>query len=863
MSTAHPRPLTPGDDETTTAAAAVRRWLALGRDVVVRGEDGSGRSRVLGTVLAEASRRSTPAVLLRAAGDAPLAALRSQRSLLAERVPVTPAATTAWLAGELTGRRPLLLVDDLDLLDDASAEVVLQALRLTPAALVATTSADLTRRPRPTVAVLVAERAPAEVRLRPLGFRAMARLLDRTLHAPPDVALTSSITARSGGNPRVALALADAARFAGVAELVEGEWRKVGPLDGAPVDAVAHALLARLSPEEVAALELLAWTGPVPEPLVEHALDPGVVERLVERGRLRRGALGTSGTLTVVPPALADALRARLGPDRRGEIATLATALTGGGAGNRLGPLQPAGPLLGEVPAEEYRRWAADLTGLVHEQAGAEEAARRTAWRAAPTVAHAVAYLEVLLRRRDSAKAAAVFAGTERTGHEPVDELATLALDELRWAVWRGESRADLRARQRRDPVQEGLVRLLLGVRRAARDGEVRPVAEVLAEVRLPGTPPAPDGVLARWVVVAQVAGLIDAGFPARALEVAEPFDPGDPPQDTDHHLDGLRGEALLLLGRLDVAARDARRRLERALDDLDLLGIRVHSCVLAQALLLQGDTEAAWRVLGTSLRLGPGGPRDVAFYRRSLTVGAVLLSHGGAADVAQVLLDELARTSSGYAPAVSSLRAVGRAALADARGGEEDDDALWREGERYAAGGLRTSALVCWLARPVPYDVERLAVVRAAASACDVPLLDPWLRLHEALASGDQDALVAALALRPAEIAGLVRHAVGALDREHAGLVALAGLGAGVQLEEPQQEPLSAREREVASMAGAGMTNRQIADRLRLSIRTVENHVSNALHKLDLPSRSALAQWFADAARREDGDTQGRSPVR
>jgi len=63
--------------------------------------------------------------------------------------------------------------------------------------------------------------------------------------------------------------------------------------------------------------------------------------------------------------------------------------------------------------------------------------------------------------------------------------------------------------------------------------------------------------------------------------------------------------------------------------------------------------------------------------------------------------------------------------------------------------------------------------------------------------------------------------------------------------------------------MAGAGMTNRQIADRLRLSIRTVENHVSNALHKLDLPSRSALAQWFADAARREGGDTQGRSPVR
>jgi DNA-binding NarL/FixJ family response regulator len=60
---------------------------------------------------------------------------------------------------------------------------------------------------------------------------------------------------------------------------------------------------------------------------------------------------------------------------------------------------------------------------------------------------------------------------------------------------------------------------------------------------------------------------------------------------------------------------------------------------------------------------------------------------------------------------------------------------------------------------------------------------------------------------------------------------------------------PLSAREREVATLAATGLTNRQIAARLQVSVRTVEGHVYRACTRLDLPDRAALAVLVADDA--------------
>ena len=69
----------------------------------------------------------------------------------------------------------------------------------------------------------------------------------------------------------------------------------------------------------------------------------------------------------------------------------------------------------------------------------------------------------------------------------------------------------------------------------------------------------------------------------------------------------------------------------------------------------------------------------------------------------------------------------------------------------------------------------------------------------------------------------------------------------------------LSPREREVAGFVAAGATNAEIATRLFLSPKTVEHHVSNALSKLGLHSRTELAARVGEASRvsaSEDGAT-------
>jgi DNA-binding NarL/FixJ family response regulator len=50
----------------------------------------------------------------------------------------------------------------------------------------------------------------------------------------------------------------------------------------------------------------------------------------------------------------------------------------------------------------------------------------------------------------------------------------------------------------------------------------------------------------------------------------------------------------------------------------------------------------------------------------------------------------------------------------------------------------------------------------------------------------------------------------------------------------------LTRREVEVLRLVARGWTDRDIAERLYLSRRTVSNHVSNILAKLDVPSRRA-----------------------
>jgi non-specific serine/threonine protein kinase len=58
--------------------------------------------------------------------------------------------------------------------------------------------------------------------------------------------------------------------------------------------------------------------------------------------------------------------------------------------------------------------------------------------------------------------------------------------------------------------------------------------------------------------------------------------------------------------------------------------------------------------------------------------------------------------------------------------------------------------------------------------------------------------------------------------------------------------EMLTPREREVALLVGRGLTNRQIAQELSISERTVENHIGKILKELGFSSRARIAAWVS-----------------
>jgi DNA-binding CsgD family transcriptional regulator len=83
--------------------------------------------------------------------------------------------------------------------------------------------------------------------------------------------------------------------------------------------------------------------------------------------------------------------------------------------------------------------------------------------------------------------------------------------------------------------------------------------------------------------------------------------------------------------------------------------------------------------------------------------------------------------------------------------------------------------------------------------------------------------------------------------DAGHAELLA-----AGARPRRPQfsgPEALTASERRVADLAAEGLGNREIAQTLFVTIKTVENHLARAYQKLGIRSRDALPEALGTPA--------------
>jgi DNA-binding CsgD family transcriptional regulator len=158
------------------------------------------------------------------------------------------------------------------------------------------------------------------------------------------------------------------------------------------------------------------------------------------------------------------------------------------------------------------------------------------------------------------------------------------------------------------------------------------------------------------------------------------------------------------------------------------------------------------------------------------------------------------------------------------------------------------------------PYDGPvDLALGRLAATMGDARLarrhLTAALRAGQALHAAPLEATALA------ELAGLGDEAARGRARSLATRLGMAPLLAS--LAEPTARskagPLTRREAEIAGLVAEGLSNATIADRLTLSERTVENHVSHMLRKLDLTSRAGISSWFA---RRGGGLSRSARPT-
>lgn len=96
----------------------------------------------------------------------------------------------------------------------------------------------------------------------------------------------------------------------------------------------------------------------------------------------------------------------------------------------------------------------------------------------------------------------------------------------------------------------------------------------------------------------------------------------------------------------------------------------------------------------------------------------------------------------------------------------------------------------------------------------------------------------------------------VDAITRVHAGDAVFSPRLAGFVLDafsadlpapvDPELDLLSPREKEVMRHIARGFTYRETGERLHISIKTVESHVSAVLRKLQLSSRHELTAWAA-----------------
>lgn len=843
-----------------------------GAGVVLAGPAGVGKTRlareaVLRTgadpVLRIAARPSVAAVPLvpfaplLADGPGALAAIDTATAVRA-------ALTERW-----TGAGPpVLVVDDAQWLDGVSAAVLLQLAGDHGVRLVVTLRQGEAALPE--VVALWAEELLRRIELGPMGEAELRGLLLAALDGPVEEASLRAMLRTSAGNVLYLRELLLGSVDAGTLVVDHGVWRLTAPLGSTPRLAdLVGGRLGGLDRDGREALELLACAGALDLATLVALVGADVVERLERSGLLLAGG-GTVGTpvMEVAHPLHAEVLRDQLPAAARARISAQLLEAGPDGAWDALRPDQrmqrsvwhlDAGlPVAGDrlfaaahdaVTAGD-QALAARLATAAFDAGGPVDAVVLAAWclgelgervDAEHLLAQALAASTSLLDQAEITSCMVEDRYWADDDPDGADELADRFLD----GPARGDRAAGDRVRAQRP------ILTLLGGRVDA--------ALAAAEPHLGS----PDPVVALRAALPWCIGTAFSGRCGEARAAADTAFERALAESAHHRVNP---------GPFLVAAAWSR------LNDADLVGARgIAELVYSEASRRPGWADRGWASSFLGLVLGEAGELEEAV--RFLVEAEAMWRRAGVPAFARVVI-----ASRSLWQLQLGRRDLARAALLSA--GEPRTMRFmdvtverahawldWVEGRREPAVerlegavalGVAQGARV--LAAQAAHDLSRLGRPDLAVAAfarlggfsdAALPRLladDAAARAEEEVAAltASSDALGAAgfglLAAEAAELGARVARRRGAtrdaarLQARAASLLDAVGRPTTVLLgAAPERGTLSRREREVATLAADGLTNRQIAEVLVLSERTVENHLYRVFAKLGVSSREEL----------------------
>jgi DNA-binding CsgD family transcriptional regulator len=854
----------------------VTSGLRAGGSIVIAGSAGVGKTRLAQealTAVGDGDATTAWAVASQSSRAIPFGALAPLLPILEDlpesRLALLRRVSLAFSQMAATGRL-ILAVDDAHLLDDMSATLLLHLVQEERVSLVLTIR---TGEPAPdAVSAIWKDGFAARLDLQPLSQEEGAQMVSSGVDGDAvDGAFVHQVCTAAGGNPLYLRELVTGAIESGALRKVRAVWHLERPFE-AP-DRLIELIEGRLAVTTDAsrrALELLAVTGSIGLASLEELSPPEAIDDLERRGIVVMRRDERRRPVELAHPLYGEALRRtmpagrsrelqreaadlidRAGRRRRGDTLRVATL--------RLDSDGTADPVLLADAARQaacsYDLELAERVSRAALAAGAGGKVRRL-------------LAEILRFRGRHDDARAVIESIDPADLDE-DEAMLLAITHAE-ILFRGLGRKDdahavLAAAQVGAGPEWRDEFIAMGGGYDVLSGRVR---EGLATLE-----PLLDLPPGRALVTAcgpAAAGLLVAGRGEQAVQIAErafeiSLSLGQLPMLADPGLQVIaRCLALAEMGRLSDARVPAELGYEWGVASGIAVGHGWFAMILGRVALGAGELQRASQRFQEAAAVFASS--DEPGLRRWCLAGAAqavaLVGDGERATALVAELDASPGAEMGLMePEVDRARAWAAVARGELTAGRA---ILRAAAEGATADGRYALASSAWhdLVRLGDVaDVDELSTLQAKV---DGPLIPVRADHGRALAAGDGDAL-ADVAERFAEIgANLLgaeaaaqaaavatgngrRRQAAAADARSRELAALCdGARTPALLIDRELVELSPREREVAALAAAGLGNREIAERLFVSVRTVENHLQRAYDKLGVAGRAELAARYS-----------------